>query len=818
MLFFLMSLLSVAIIGGAAAVGGGGGGGGGGGSGSTLSGSYSLTPPPADKSIPIGETNSYKTGEYTNQWGLGAIKAAEAYKYLASQSKSVAGDGITIAITDTGVDSTHREINPNYDAVNSVTTPSGDWYGHGTHVASIAAGVKDGAFMHGVAFNAKIMSVRVALSGDPDYSLSMPTKDGVKYAADHNAQVANMSWGSYYPNIVIGDGLYIGALTNFTPALTAAKASNGGKGMVMVASTGNDNDANHVGIPALFAQDAATNGQMIAVASIDQAGTLSSFSNGCKQAQSSCLSAPGGSIYAAIPGSPYYQLKNGTSMAAPHVTGAVAVLRAAWPLLTATESVDIILSTTTRTGIYSNRDVYGQGLLNLEEAVKPQGPSSIPGSNTVSSAGSDATTSSISTNSIFGNSYAQNLAPILKNAVFFDKYGRDYKANLDQKISSVGNTPYNLENILLANNSGTSLPISFGDHHSNNLAVKFTARNTFSDPISGEIKHNQFGLKHLTVDRSKEDQNSFNSSDVAFSYSKNFQNNTKLSFSKNDFNEEFSTNNPAKNFNLISYGNFNSNPYKQLNSVVATTGDIKTRINNNQLNISQNLTPNLISSLSFSSYNYSNSISKFSSDESRIFDSGLSYKFGDKTQFSANFGNLKELGDNLLGSKAQGAFSGGSNPQTKYASLNITRNLLNNWQLTTSYSEGKTNVGGNSLGVFRDFSDIKSRGMAIGLLNSNIFNGKLGIVYSEPLRVYKGTTNINIPISRDDQGNVQRMTANGISLKPDGKEKDLEFSYSFSLKSNDSTINLNSIIQQQPNNIKNAKDQYVWMMRYDLKY
>ena len=58
----------------------------------------------------------------------------------------------------------------------------------------------------------------------------------------------------------------------------------------------------------------------------------------------------------------------------------------------------------------------------------------------------------------------------------------------------------------------------------------------------------------------------------------------------------------------------------------------------------------------------------------------------------------KELNNNLLGSKAEGAFSAGSNPNTKYVTFNLTRDLINNWQLTTSYSEGKTNISGNQIG------------------------------------------------------------------------------------------------------------------------
>ena len=504
-------------------------------------------------------------------------------------------------------------------------------------------------------------------------------------------------------------------------------------------------------------------------------------------------------------------------MSTPHVAGAAAVLRAAWPYLTAVQTVAILLQTANKSFSGYNENIHGQGLLDLGNAVTAQGPNNIAPLSVVLSAGYDARSSSINTGPIFGNAYSNNLAPILKNAVFFDQYGRDYPANLDQKISRTNNSSYDLDNILLTKYSSTALPISFGENYSGNLSLKFVNRNTFSDPISGEITSNNLGLKYLTVDRSKEGGNSFQSSDVALSYSQNIGQNLKIGFSKNNFNNDTTFENPAQNYNLIAYNNFSSSPYKKL-GLANFASNNQSQVSSNQLNISQNLTENLITNLSYTSYNKSSAINKFNSDESRVFEGGLSYSLNDKSKLSFNFGNLKELNNNLLGSKAEGAFSGGSNPQTKYISINLTRDLTNQWQFTTSYSEGKTSLSGNQVGVFRDFNDIRSRGMAMGLLNNDFFGGKLGLVYSEPLRVYKGTTNINIPISRDAQGNVQRLVANGVSLKPDGRERDLELSYNFNLKNRNANLSLNSIIQQQANNIKDAKNQYFWIARYNLKF
>ncbi len=634
---------------------------------------------------------------------------------------------------------------------------------------------------------------------------------GISSLASAGAKVVNMSWSVLDPT-TFQSSEYNSVLPFFSSDFNAAINND----IVLAVAAGNDADPTKMSMPAIFARDPSLNGQMITVVALDASNNLASFSNRCTQARDFCLAAPGTTIFAAIHQSPFYANFQGTSMASPHVAGAAAVLRAAFPSLSAADTVTILLETATDLGDVGVDDIFGRGLLNLEAAVLPIGPSSLVAGNNVGGSGYNVEMSSITTNPIFGNAYSKNLAPILKNAVFFDKYGRDYKANLDKKITSNNSNSYNLDNLLFTNYSNAVLPISFGENNSNNLVVKFNTANIFSDPISGEVRHNKFGLKYLTVDNSRQDQSGLNSSDVAFSYSKNFGSDLKIGFNKNDFANDFSWDNPAQNYRLISYNNFASSPYKKL-SLANFSSDGESQINSNQLNIAQNITPNLTTNLSYTNYNQSNSINRFSSDEGRIIETGLNYKLNDKTKFGFNFGNLKELNNNFLGSNAQGAFSGGSNPQTKYVALNFTRNLLDNWQLTTSYSQGKTNVGGNNLGVFRDFNNIQSRVLAVGLLNNNFFNGRLGVVYSEPLRVYKGTTNIDIPISRDLEGNLQRLTANNVSLVPDGKEKDLEFFYSFNLKSN-AQIDFNGIFQQEANNIKDAKDQYVWMVRYNLKF
>lgn len=110
-------------------------------------------------------------------------------------------------------------------------------------------------------------------------------------------------------------------------------------------------------------------GELLAVEAFDLAsGDLAYFSNKCGIIKR-CLAAPGMTIYSTtltIPGIGNYNCYSGTSIAAPVVSGAVAVLQSVWPNLNGKEIVDILLETTTPI----NKTV---NLLNLEKAVKPVG-------------------------------------------------------------------------------------------------------------------------------------------------------------------------------------------------------------------------------------------------------------------------------------------------------------------------------------------------------------------------------------------------------------------------------------------------------------
>lgn len=234
-----------------------------------------------------------------------------------------------------------------------------DQYFHGTHVAGIigAAG-NNGQGVSGLCWKASIMPLRVADSSGRMTSSSVV--EAVYYAAGYGAKVINISLGTY----------------TYIQALSDAIAYAGQFGTLVVAAAGNDgkNLETSPMYPASFPLD-----NIITVGSTGATDQPSSFSNyGVKSVD---LAAPGETIWSTTPMTQtsamksqgivtQYDYLDGTSMAAPFVTGALAAVWSSAPELTAVQLKDRILRTTDKISALSTKNVSG-GRLNLRRAINP---------------------------------------------------------------------------------------------------------------------------------------------------------------------------------------------------------------------------------------------------------------------------------------------------------------------------------------------------------------------------------------------------------------------------------------------------------------
>ena len=223
-------------------------------------------------------------------WGLVACKVPPSTR---------SGLGIRVAVLDTGMDLQHPDFVGRVAASRSfVGEPVQDLHSHGTHCIGTACGPQAPAGTtprYGVAYRSRIYAGKVLSNSGSGSTASILA--GINWAIANRCAVISMS---------------LGANTPVQAAYTAAGASALGKGLLIVAATGNANMA--TGAPA-------NSPTIMAVASLDNTLRRSSFSNFGKVE----IAGPGWDVFSSVPRPTRYGIKTGTSMATPHVAGCAAL-------------------------------------------------------------------------------------------------------------------------------------------------------------------------------------------------------------------------------------------------------------------------------------------------------------------------------------------------------------------------------------------------------------------------------------------------------------------------------------------------------------
>ncbi|NPV56852.1 MAG: peptidase S8 [Anaerolineae bacterium] len=283
---------------------------------------------------------------YPDEWGLRAIGATAAWEISTGTA------GVTIAIVDTGVAFSHPDLAgkliAGYDFVNDDTSADDD-NGHGTHVAGIAAAISNnGAGVSGVSWGAMIMPVK-CLAHD-GYGSYADVANGIMYAADNGADIINLSLGGS------------GTSATLQSAVEYAYAH----GAVLVGASGNTGSS-VVDIPARYPE-------VIAVSAMTSSYQVAGFSNYGAEVD---FTAPGVSILSTYPASTV-AYDSGTSMAAPFVSGAIAVIMDATGI-TSPMGIYWLLADNARDISPAGWDARsGYGLVRLDYALGIEPPTPTP--------------------------------------------------------------------------------------------------------------------------------------------------------------------------------------------------------------------------------------------------------------------------------------------------------------------------------------------------------------------------------------------------------------------------------------------------------
>jgi cell wall-associated protease len=262
----------------------------------------------------------------------------------------------------------YADANDRYYGNSDVTGPTAR---HGTHVAGIIGAVRNnGIGMNGIADHVKIMSIRVVPDGD---ERDKDVANAIRYAADNGVKVINMSFGKgYSPGKKLVDEAVQYAIKK--DILLVHSAGNDGKNLDSTSDYPSPYYADGSGVANAWIEVGASDEK-------DDSTLVATFSNYGRRNVD--VFAPGVKIYSTLPDNQYAYF-NGTSMAAPVVTGLAALIRSYYPNLSAFQVKDIILRSVTKVNHHVHvKDLNGEivsvpfgevcvsgGIVNAFEALR----------------------------------------------------------------------------------------------------------------------------------------------------------------------------------------------------------------------------------------------------------------------------------------------------------------------------------------------------------------------------------------------------------------------------------------------------------------
>ena len=815
------------------------GGGGGGSSETTPTVSVAPTPPPAPSPSTFEELKADFEGyyEYRRHWGLKSVNSSSAH------ARGATGAGITIGITDSGLDVTHVEIDQtrissNSDLEYSNYVPSTKQKRHGTMVTSIAAGTLDKTAqspMHGVAFNSQVLFVAIQLSdpdpeydpidlGDTDSSGDVTNADNLaaEFAGIDNFFSSLFEFYNFYDADIVNNSYgFAGNIIDYTESQvrtafpkTIAEMSQidtpDEDKTIYVWAAGNagsyaDQGVNYFHpelLPGMAYFIEEIQGHSIAVVSVDEDGQISDFSSMCGVSRNYCIAAPGGSVNVAYPTSSddygiypsdktdpnynscvednsCYAAAGGTSFAAPFVTGGLAVMAEYFEGQLGNTELVNRLFTTA-----NKSGVYNNPEIyghGLMDLAAATSPVGQVSAMLGQNLYGPMTSAEFTSINLTNPSFGDSISRGLNNksVIFFDELLAPFRRPLSGIISNYGNQIMSLH--------------GYDEMDNYNTKTSITADSFFQVGLSSYSNHSYELITPNHLLNTKSSNNQY------FAYFNNAKN-TFMSHGINAgwalgiFQDEFL----RSKINLRSKFN---NPWMNFTAAGSAIGSIKTINSNFDI-----------------AYTISSGRNKFQSNE--IFNDTNSssvalIEIQSKLAIpSLQIGLLTE-NDSQMGLSGSGALNGQGNQLTSFVGVTDSMDILGGKFFGSLYL-GQTADSKNKTGMISSVNDLRSSSFGLGYLKSSIFNKNdlLTFTIDQPIRVESGNLNLNVPVYRTKRKNVLFDSLN-INLSPSGREinSKLEYSSSYKILNYDFALGYKS----DPYHIKYMDDYWYVSLGFNFK-
>ena len=686
-------------------------------------------------------TKGSNSGGTSNQLSL--VCASSAY------ARGATGDGIKIGVMDSGGpwdasgNLSNNEFNSlssdiikpaNSDYVNSDSVPNDD-NNHGTFVGCLIRCDKGDGDAHGIAYNS-IVSWYKILNSDNAMPLSDSTLASALNAADSN-DIINNSWGTIQTNgcsSISNCSTIIG--TNTYAAMKTATETNG---KILVWAAGNDGLSNPGPQAYAVVHDTALQGLTVVAVAVTAtnadasegttqdgkiwgtANDTGSASNRCRGAAAYCIAAPGANITSVgKENGQDFLIGDGTSFAAPLVSGGLAIIKQQFSSLTNQQVVSRLFATALDTGEYSQTAIYGHGLMNLTGATASVGELRLINGNNLlddpKASYHDLANNTFSTSAAFAS--ALNSAIKGKSMEIYDSFdGANFKTNVSSFFTSGSYTSQNT----VENHMARLQPKTEKKVKSKNLYGSFTVE-TDGNYIESSMFQSTGDFLALGYNQST------NSFENAVDPLSNF----------------FNDSNFGNNYLVNPYFNTGSGQdyFLSFNSNSSFGMDTFTNANGNDLGLAFNLNP----------------LSSINGDAKNAGD--LQIVLG--TNYEQN---------KFLNSSSSGAFATGDMSNTNFTGVKYKKNLGDDFTFVGSGFAGYTHVDKASNSYIDKSTPLLTSTFTLGLAKANFIkkDQRIGFFINQPQRVEDGSLNLRVPTSSDRDRTVTYSNLN-VDLEPDARQ------------------------------------------------